>query len=204
MEGLLNKFGSIKVLYRVLIYIFIFIILGALYYYMIYTPLKDEISKAKNEYDRLVLDISKIKPITLNYEQFKKEIEILDRQFNMLLEILPNEKSYNLLYDQLVSLAERNCLKVVLFQPTNESSIDDFHSKVNFNMNVEGGYLEFVTFLHNLSYLNRVINVNNFTISQRKDQTGVILLTVSMSMNSYMFKQAKGESIENAGKGDKK
>lgn len=204
MEGLLNKFGSIKVLYRVLIYIFIFIILGALYYYMIYTPLKDEISKAKNEYDRLVLDISKIKPITLNYEQFKKEIEILDRQFNMLLEILPNEKSYNLLYDQLVSLAERNGLKVVLFQPTNESSIDDFHSKVNFNMNVEGGYLEFVTFLHNLSYLNRVINVNNFTISQRKDQTGVMLLTVSMSMNSYMFKQAKGESIENAGKGDKK
>lgn len=198
MAGLLAKFGSLKLIYRVALYLSIFLILGVLYYYMLYSPLKQEIENSKNEYDRLTLEISRIKPITLNYEQFKKEVEILDRQFNMLLEILPNEKSYNLIYDQLVDLAEKNGLKVVLFQPTGETSIDDFHSKVNFNMNIEGEYLEIVSFLHNVSFLNRVINLNNFTLTQKKTAEGKSVLSVNMSMNSYMFKQAKMGTAEDA------
>lgn len=198
MAGLLAKFGSLKLIYRVVLYLSIFLILGALYYYMLYSPLKQEIENSKNEYDRLTIEISRIKPITLNYEHFKKEMEILDRQFNMLLEILPNEKSYNLIYDQLVDLAEKNGLKVVLFQPTGETSLDDFHSKVNFNMNIEGEYLELVSFLHNVSFLNRVINLNNFTLTQKKNAEGNSVLSVNMSMNSYMFKQAKMGTSEDA------
>jgi len=68
------------------------VILGGVYFYAVYSPLKEQIENARQEYDRLSSEIARIKPITANYEQFKKEMELLNRQFNMLLEILPNEK----------------------------------------------------------------------------------------------------------------
>lgn len=207
MAAITAKLMSVNRLYRIIAYVVIVALIGALYYFMLYTPLQEELEKTKKEHERLTAEIERIKPKVQNYEQFKKEVEILDRQFSMLLEILPNEKSYNLIYDQLVDLAEKNGLKVTLFQPTNETSIDDFHAKVNFNMNVEGGYLEFVNFLHSISFINRVINLNNFTITPRKDPDGKVLVSVSMSMNSYMFKQAQGKPDTDEAKkngGDKK
>ncbi|MCX8084380.1 MAG: type 4a pilus biogenesis protein PilO [Calditerrivibrio sp.] len=205
MANLIKTISGIKKLYRFIAYFLVIIFIGALYYFMLYSPLKDELEKIKADHERLLNDINKIKPKVQNYEQFKKEVEILDRQFSMLLEILPNEKSYNLIYDQLVDLAEKNSLKVVLFQPTNETSIDDFHSKVNFNMNVEGGYLEFVNFLHHVSFINRVINLNNFTITQRKESDGRMVISVGMSMNSYMFKQGQGDQkVQDNKTGEKK
>jgi len=61
-------------------------------------------------------------------------------------------------------------------------------------MNVEGEYLDFVRFLHGVSYLSKVINLNNFTLTQKKGQDGKTVLSVNMSMNSYMFNQATGSS----------
>lgn len=200
MGGILVRFKSLRFLYRVIFYILFIVVLGGIYFYAVYSPLKEQIENARQEYDSLTSEISRIKPVTANYEQFKKEVELLVRQFNMLLEILPNEKSYNLIYDQMVTLAEKNGLKVTLFQPTDVRSIDDFHSAVNFNMNVEGEYLDFVRFLHGMSYLSKVINVNNFTLTQKKGQDGKIVLSVNMSMNSYMFNQATGSSGADAPK----
>lgn len=207
MAAITAKLASVNRLYRLIAYVVVVVLIGALYYFMFYTPLQEELEKTKKEHERLTGEIERIKPKVQNYEQFKKEVEILDRQFSMLLEILPNEKSYNLIYDQLVDIAEKNGLKVTLFQPTNETSIDDFHAKVNFNMNIEGGYLEFVNFLHSISFINRVINLNSFTITPRKDPDGKVIVSVSMSMNSYMFKQAQGKPEGNEAKkngGDKK
>jgi len=201
MGALVSKLGSINRLYRIIGYVILIIIIGALYYFMFYLPLEDELKNTKSEYERLTGEIERLKPKIKNYEQFKKELEILDKQFSMLLEILPNEKSYNLIYDQLVEIAEKNGLKVTLFQPTNETSIDDFHAKVNFNMNVEGKY-HFVNFLYSISFINRVVNVNNFTVTPRKDSDGTVLISVSMSMNSYMFKQAQGKQTDNVTKKD--
>jgi type IV pilus assembly protein PilO len=206
--GFIDKFGKINRIYRYVGYLLILMIIGASYYFMFYTSQAEELDKTKKEHERLVAEIDRIRPKVLNYEQFKQEVEILNRQFSMLLEVLPNEKSYNLIYDQLVDIAEKNGLKVTLFQPTNETSIDDFHAKVNFNMNVEGGYLEFVNFLHSISFINRVINLNNFTVVPKKNPDGSVAIAVNMSMNSYMFKQATGQSEKdtnsNKKAGDKK
>jgi len=108
------------------------------------------------------------------------------------LEVLPNERSYNELYDQIVGLAEKNGVKVLLFQPAGQNRIDNFHSSVNFNMNIEAGYVELISFLYRINYLDKIINLRNMQIKGIKDKEGEIVLNVNLGLNSYMFNVPKG------------
>jgi len=178
--------------YRIIVEVLLIVILVALFYYFMYQPRVEKITQLKQQYDSLSLKVSRLKPIALSYDQFKKEVELLNKQFNMVLEVLPNERSYNELYDQIVGLAEKNGVMVLLFQPTGQNRIDNFHSSVNFNMNVEAGYVELISFLYRINYLDKIINLRNLQIKGIKDKEGEIVLNVNLGLNSYMFNVPKG------------
>lgn len=178
--------------YRIIVEVLLIVILVALFYYFMYQPRVEKITQLKQQYDSLSLKVSRLKPIALSYDQFKKEVELLNKQFNMVLEVLPNERSYNELYDQIVGLAENNGVKVLLFQPAGQNRIDNFHSSVNFNMNVEAGYVELISFLYRINYLDKIINLRNMQIKGIKSKEGDIVLNVNLGLNSYMFNVPKG------------
>ncbi len=182
--GFLSK---VPLKYRLIIEILIIAILFGLFYYFMYQPRVEKITQLKQEYDSLSLKVSRLKPIALSYDKFKKEVELLNEQFEMVLQVLPNDKSYNVLYNELVGLAERNGIKVTLFQPAGETRIDNFHSAVNFNMNLQTEYAELINYLYRINFLDKIINLKSMQIQSTKSEDGRILLNVNASMNSYMF-----------------
>jgi len=66
MGGILARFKSLKFLYRFIFYMLFIVILGGVYFYAVYSPLKEQIENARQEYDRLSSEIARIKPITAN------------------------------------------------------------------------------------------------------------------------------------------
>ncbi|KAA0258692.1 hypothetical protein FHQ18_04510 [Deferribacter autotrophicus] len=179
--------SSVPLKFRIVVEVAIIIVIIAVYYFMSYKPQVEEINKLKKRYDSLALSVSRLKPVMLSYKKFKKEFEIVNEQFNRVLKILPNERNYNVLYDQIVGLAERNGIKVSLFQPTGIRKIDDFHSSVNFNMNMEGRFLDLVNFVYRINFLDKIININSLSINPIKDKEGNLILKANLGMNSYMF-----------------
>ncbi|MGA1846844.1 type 4a pilus biogenesis protein PilO [Deferribacter abyssi] len=184
---MIKKISNIPLKFRIVIELAIIVIVITVYYFMSYKPQVEEISRLKKRYDSLALSVSRLKPVVLSYKKFKKEFEIINEQFSKVLKILPNEKKYNVLYDQLVGLAEKNGIKVSLFQPTGIRKIDDFHSSVNFNMNLECSFIDLVNFMYRINFLDKIININSLSINPIKDKEGNLILKTNMGMNSYMF-----------------
>ena len=59
-------------------------------------------------------------------------------------------------------------------------------------MNVEAGYVELISFLYRINYLDKIINLRNMQIKGIKDKEGEIVLNVNLGLNSYMFNVPKG------------
>ena len=188
---MLDKISKIPFKFRLIFYIVILGLVVAGYYYYYYSPRITEIENLTKQYDQLSIKIAQLKPIELSYDKFKEEVGILDSQFQKVLQILPNEKSFNIIYDQVVGLAEKNGVRVSLFQPKGESKIDEFHSKTDFGMDFEASYLELINFLYRLNYLDKIINVNSISIKPVKNKEGFIVLSVNSAMNSYRFNVPK-------------
>jgi type IV pilus assembly protein PilO len=184
---MLDKLLKIPLKIRLIIEILIIVFICGVYYYFYYLPKIEEIDRLVKDYDTLAIRVSQLRPIELSYDQFKKEVELLNDQFNMVLKILPNEKSFNVLYTEVVGLAEKSGAKVTLFQPVGESKIDEFHSKVNFNIDMTTGYLELINYLYRLNYLDKIINLNTFSITPTKNEDGSVVLNLKASLNSYRF-----------------
>lgn len=184
---MLDKLLKIPLKIRLIIEILIIVVICGVYYYFYYLPKIEEINKLVKDYDTLAIKVSQLRPIELSYDQFKKEVELLNDQFNTVLKILPNEKSFNVLYTEVVGLAEKSGVKVTLFQPVGESKVDEFHSRVNFNIDMTTGYLELINYLYRLNYLDKIINLNTFSITPTKNEDGSVVLNLKASLNSYRF-----------------
>lgn len=190
---MLDKLFKIPFKFRIIVEVFILLIIVGVYYFFYYAPKIKEISKLSKEYDSLVIKVSQLKPFELSYNEFKKQVELLEDQFQTVLKILPDEKNFYILYNDVVGLAEKSGVKVTLFQPGSESKVDEFHSKVNFSMNLQTSYVELINYLYRLNYLDKIINLNSFSITPKKDEDGTLILNVSASLNSYRFNVPKGE-----------
>jgi type IV pilus assembly protein PilO len=182
-----TKISKIPFKYRIIFEIFVIALTIGLIYYFGYNPKKEKINKLQADVDRLSLKVSQLKPVKRSYAKFKAEFELLNKQFQTVLKILPNEKSYNIIYDEIVGLAERNGVKVTLFQPKGEKNIDSFHSSVNFKIKMETTYIELINYLYRLNYVNRIVNLNSFNIKPKVDKTGEITLRIDSDLNSYRF-----------------
>jgi type IV pilus assembly protein PilO len=54
-------------------------------------------------------------------------------------------------------------------------------------MTVQGNYHEVATFLDSVGRLRRIVNVNNLTLEQPKDQNGKMVLTAKVLATTFMF-----------------
>lgn len=199
---MLKKFASIPFRFRLLIEIAVIAVIIGGYYYLFLMPLQEKMAGLEKEYDDLVFKINDIKPYALAHDDFKKQLEMMEEQFQIVLKVLPDEKGYYLLYDEAVGLAEKDGVKVTLFQPGGEKKIDNFHSSVNFNMKMETQYQNLVRYLYDINYLNKIINLQNMQINVLKSKTGERFLDVSASLNSYKFNS--GSAAQPAAKGNSK
>ena len=182
-----GKLSKISFKYRIIFEIIVLALVVGLIYYFAYKPKIEKINQLQSNVDRLSIKVSQLRPVKRSYAKFKAEFELLKKQFQTVLKILPNDKSYNLIYDEIVGLAERNGVRVSLFQPKGEKRIDSFHSSVNFKIKMETSYIEFINYLYRLNYTNKIINLRSFSIKPKVLKTGDISLFIDADLNSYRF-----------------
>jgi len=187
----MNKLANIPFKLRLLAEIFILAILIGAYVYFMYMPNDETLQAQFDEYDRTVREINTLLPYQKSKPLFEKQLSMLQEQYDTVLKVLPNEKSYYLLYDEVVGLAEKTKIKVVLFQPAGEVKIDDFHSMLKFNMTMEGTFFGLVRFLYDINYLDKIVNLNSMRTVARSSSDGNEYLAMNLTLLSYRFQGAK-------------
>jgi type IV pilus assembly protein PilO len=123
-------------------------------------------------------------------------------EFAQLLSMLPDQKEIPGLLDSVSQLGAQVGLENILFQPQPEQP-HEFYAAIPVRLDLLGSYHKLGTFFDKISKLNRILKVDNLSISRRSDSS----LQVGCTIITYRFiEQAQTEKTnkKNAVKSKKK
>lgn len=140
----------------------IVIAIAALFYQLLLKPQTTEIGSLTIGLSELTVKVEENRRIAADIPRFQKEKAELEEQLKKALSQLPNEKEIPNLIDSISESARKSGLKVVLFQPGQETP-RGFYSDIPVNMEVEGTFESLYDFCVKISELPRIVNIQNIS-----------------------------------------
>lgn len=171
---------------RILVLGVIWLIIGGLFYYFLYSDKLAESGALSVKLEGLKNDSAKKQKLAGDLPKFKKEKEELDNQLRQALAQLPNEKEIANLLQSISDAAKASRLDILTFKPGKETPMG-FYAEVSIDMKVEGGYASLVSFFEKVADLPRIVNINGLTITSGKEVRGDIILSASFVATTFKF-----------------
>jgi type IV pilus assembly protein PilO len=138
------------------------------------SDLEKRIAVAEREQKKLDQDYIEKQAIANNLNQFRREKE------------LPEDKKLDEILQLFQDRAMKAGLDILTIEPQGQVS-EGFYARIPIPMTVQGNYHEVATFLDSVGRLRRIVNVNNLTLEQPKDQNGKMVLTAKVLATTFMF-----------------
>ena len=145
---------------KIIILAGIIIAIAALSYQLLLKPQTTEIANLTVSLAELTVKVEENRRIAADIPRFQKEKDELEEQLKKALSQLPNEKEIPNLIDSISESARKSGLKVILFQPGQETP-RGFYSDIPVNMEVEGTFESLYAFCVKISELPRIVNIQN-------------------------------------------
>jgi type IV pilus assembly protein PilO len=154
------------------------------------SDLEKRIAVAEREQKKLDQDYIEKQAIANNLNQFRREKELLEQRLQEALAELPDDKKLDEILQLFQDRAMKAGLDILTIEPQGQVS-EGFYARIPIPMTVQGNYHEVATFLDSVGRLRRIVNVNNLTLEQPKDQNGKMVLTAKVLATTFMFVDPK-------------
>jgi type IV pilus assembly protein PilO len=141
----------------------------ALYVTQLMLPLWESKGNLERELQRLQTDLNQKRMIAADRSKLEREIKDLERQLEVALVKLPEEKEIPKLLTQVNTLGQQIGLEFLLFRPGTPAT-RGFYAEVPIDIKVEGDYHSLGLFLDRVSKLERIVNVVDLRITPLSTQ----------------------------------
>jgi type IV pilus assembly protein PilO len=161
----------------------------ALYYFSFYMPEADEMEEVTAAIEGpqgLRAKVFEKEAIARNLDAYEREVEVLDQQLAVALKELPDKREIYLFLDSISDKAKNSGLEVPLFQPQNEQK-RDFYAEVPVQIAVRGTFNQVATFFDEVGHLERIVNVDKFSITQPVFENDKVELTTNLTATTFRF-----------------
>jgi len=98
-----------------------------------------------------------------NLKAYQIQLKVIKKTLGDLLRKLPNETEVPGLLEDISALGHANGLKFTLFKPLPEKQ-DDFYAKLPITIAIIGSYHQMAQFVSDVSTLDRIVTLDDFTI----------------------------------------
>jgi type IV pilus assembly protein PilO len=166
-----------------------------LYVVLLMKPLWEEKGKLEGDLEKLRNDLALKKNIAANRPKLEEEIRALEKQLEVALVKLPEEKEIPKLLTQVNTLGQQSGLEFLLFRPASPIS-RGFYAEVPIDIRVQGDYHTLGGFLDRVSKLERIVNVADLRINplpvqqQRAGRT----ITADFKATTFTFLEKGGST----------
>lgn len=162
------------------------VLIVLLYYFVYYAPIGEKMTETKNRIDALKIEIDKKVVMAENLPKFEAEVERLNVELNKALRELPDKKEIDSLLARISDRARDAGLEIRLFQPQAEQ-LKDFYAEVPVQIEVGGTYHQVASFFDEVAHLERIVNVDQFSMKDPKTADEGLLLNTSALATSFRF-----------------
>ena len=153
---------------KVLMLLGVMAVIGALFVYLLYLPMQEELSRLNKQADELERKLVNDRRIAANLPVFKAEYEKMQVQLEQALTELPNDKEIPTLLTSIASTAKENGLEVLMFKPGVESP-RGFYAEVPVSLRLVGSFHQVAKFFYDVGSLPRIVNLSNVDLGGAKD-----------------------------------
>ncbi len=166
------------------------------YVYLLMMPLWTEKGKLEGDLDKLRVDLAQKRAIAANRPKLEAEIKVLEKQLEVAVVKLPEEKEIPKLLTQVNTLGQQSGLEFLLFRPAAPVK-RGFYAEVPIDIRVQGEYHTLGAFLDRVSKLERIVNVADLRISPlavQQQQRGGRTITADFKATTFTFLEKGGSA----------
>jgi len=118
------------------------------------------------------------KALAINLEAYKRQMVEAEETFGVLLKQLPNQSE---IPDLLIDMTQVGLSRGLQFQQIRPGNVvqKDFYAEKLVNVKATGTYHQVAGFVSDIAALQRIINVDNFTLSRNQDTDELTLNAVT-------------------------
>jgi type IV pilus assembly protein PilO len=171
---------------KVLILAGVILLLGGVWYFLLYSPSVEKISTLQKDLQRLKRQIQEQERAKRTKRTLEAQIKALQQELTILRAKLPEEKEIPNLLDSVTEIGRLNGLNFLLFRQ--ESSVrKDYYSEIPVSVRVQGGFHQVMHFLAKVGSMDRILHVSELKMEKYKPVDGGGFLQASMKATTYKY-----------------
>lgn len=156
----------------------------AAYFVVFHTEMQSEIDAAISKNDKLQQDLKTAQAAEAIYQQDLQDLAERERNKRELMKILPVTTEYPAFLSALQSVANLVGVELRAWTPLEEVP-EEFYARVPMRVELNGRFHQVAKFLYNVGQLERIINMENLSITQPQLVDSEIQLSVSVLATAF-------------------
>lgn len=182
-----EKIGTLTIVQRLAICLITFIAIGGAYYYFVAMPKHTQLKQLKDTYHAQEQKLATFKKRAAEILKYEKLMAQKQEEFTIAMRALPDNRELPSLLTGISKAGSDAGLIIHLFQPDTENN-KEFYKEIPVSIKAEGKYHQLTDFFHQITRLNRIVNINNVEVGSDK---GGVSLIMSCKAVTYMFIEKK-------------
>jgi len=177
---------------KVMILVGILISICVGYFFVVWSPLQDDIVSAKEQVENQRVQLKRNQKLASDIPKKKEEYKNLQKQLKIALNMLPKKSQIPDLLEGVTWAGKDSGLSFSEFKPEKES-VKSIYAEVPVSLSVSGSFRQLLTFLKRVGEIPRIVDVKNLDLSSSGPNQTLIIKGQAVT---YRFVEA--------GKGKKK
>jgi type IV pilus assembly protein PilO len=186
MHPIIEKVLNWPLYQRVLLLCGLLALIVSGFVYGVFLPQREELGQLEKRKAKLQTKLQEDRRIAEYLPKFRAEFEKMERQLELALTELPNQKEIPALLTSVAGLAKDNGLDVLRFKP-NPERVKGFYAEVPVQLKLVGSYHEVAMFFYDIGNMSRIVNMNNLRMGSAKMSGGRNLLSVECLATTFRF-----------------
>ncbi len=167
-DSFFSKIEKLSKIQRILIFSGVFVLLIAIFIFVLYKPKLEKIGKLKKDLKSLETKLVVAKKNAADLKMFQKKMEEAEVQFKTAMRALPEKEEIPSLLTSISRSGQDVGLEFLEFTPKAEVR-KEFYAEIPVSIKVVGGYHDLAIFFDKVARLSRIVNIRNIAMGRGKD-----------------------------------
>jgi type IV pilus assembly protein PilO len=160
------------------------LLVGAAYYVLLYGDIASSIKAAKGQELQLHADLAEARKNEFAYQKDLAELHEREQRQRDLNKILPTTTEYPAFLSALQSVANSTGVVLTAWNPQ-EEALEPFYSRVPMRLELRGQFHQIAKFFYGVGQLDRIINMENISITDPKPDSGTVSVRVEALATAF-------------------
>lgn len=160
---------------KIFFLVLLMLLLGAAFWFSMYSPVTEEYAEAVSKHDRLVRSLAEAEQRKRTYDQDRQRRDEMQKASTKQFQALPPETEMSSFLASLNAQSDVVGLEILSVKPQQEEAAE-YYARIPVQLELEGTFHQLAKFFFLVGSLDRIINVENINLrTQSLDQTGSML-----------------------------